>query len=271
MLTGVSETLFIPLCARARETRRPDRIIRDDLAVEFDEKLQYDCSRFDWFWAAQVGVAVRTLILDGQTTEFLRRYPRAVVVNLGSGLCTRFNRLDNGSVIWFELDLPSVQEVRRTLVEESDRHRFLTGSVMDFSWIDAVKQAPAEGHLFIAEGLLMYFSVADVRHLLMELKRNFPDAELLIEAISPMLAATSWMHPLLSKTNARFAWGVESLKTLETWIPGLRLIDEWYLFDYYPRRWRFLSWLRWCNSYRRQMKIRQLQFAPCDQENWVEL
>jgi O-methyltransferase involved in polyketide biosynthesis len=53
--------------------------------------------------------------------------------------------------------------------------------------------------------VLIYFSENDVRRLLTAIAENFPVAELLVEAISPALAASSWIHPLLSKTEARFA------------------------------------------------------------------
>jgi O-methyltransferase involved in polyketide biosynthesis len=35
------------------------------------------------------------------------------MVELGTGLNTRFERLDNGRVHWFDLDLPDVMALRR--------------------------------------------------------------------------------------------------------------------------------------------------------------
>ncbi len=96
------ETLLIALYLRAVETQRVDGIIRDEKAVEMIQSIDYDFARFDRAWASQVGVAVRTEILDEATTAFIRQYPDASVVNMGAGLCTRFNRVDNGSIIWYE-------------------------------------------------------------------------------------------------------------------------------------------------------------------------
>ena len=82
-LSGVSETLLIPLWARAVETGRPDAIIRDPIALEIFESLDYDFSKFDGAWMTQTGIAIRTKILDEATSVFIRANPRTVVINLG--------------------------------------------------------------------------------------------------------------------------------------------------------------------------------------------
>ncbi len=260
-LRGVSETLIIPLYARAFESARSGGIIRDPKSEEIARLLDYDISKFGWFWAAQTGVAIRTEIIDRGARAFLAEHPRAVVVNLGAGLCTRFFRVDNGHVRWFELDVPEVKVIWEQCIGESERHRFLTGSVMDFSWMDIVRAEAAEGCLLIAEGLLIYFEEPEICRLLREIEQRLPAAEMYVEAISPFLARTSGIHPLLSKTSARFRWGIRSLKELERWSRRIRLLGEWYLFDYYPERWGILRWLRFVPPMRRQMKIGHLQIG----------
>jgi O-methyltransferase involved in polyketide biosynthesis len=53
---------------------------------------------------------------DRRTQAFLARVPAAVVVHIGCGLDTRFERVDNGQVEWYGLDLPEVIELRRQLI-----------------------------------------------------------------------------------------------------------------------------------------------------------
>lgn len=50
-------------------------------------------------------VSVRIEILDEAVGKFLEKNPDSVIVNLDSGLCTRFGRIDNGEVLWYDLDL----------------------------------------------------------------------------------------------------------------------------------------------------------------------
>src|SRR5882724_11986409 len=87
-MKGVSETLFVPLCAKFFESIRPDAIIRDNQVGKILKKLGYDCSKFSNMHSVQLGIAVRTEVLDRETSRFLSRNPKAVVVNLGAGLCT---------------------------------------------------------------------------------------------------------------------------------------------------------------------------------------
>ena len=45
------------------------------------------------------------------------------MVELGTGLNTRFERTDNGSVHWIDLDLPDTIEHRRRFFADTERRR----------------------------------------------------------------------------------------------------------------------------------------------------
>ena len=62
---------------------------------------------------------------DRYVADFLAREPDGVVVSLGCGLDDRRRRVDNGTVRWFDLDLPEVIELRRRFLDETDRMRFI--------------------------------------------------------------------------------------------------------------------------------------------------
>ena len=65
-LSGVAETLLIPLWARAEETKRSDALIRDDFAVRLVEQIDYDFAKFARAKHSQTGVAVRSYIPMGR-------------------------------------------------------------------------------------------------------------------------------------------------------------------------------------------------------------
>lgn len=110
----VAETLFIPLWMRAMESKRPDGIIRDRLACSIVDRLDFDFSQFSQDKMSLLGVSVRTRYLDRKTQEFIDREERPVVVSLGCGLDTRFQRLSvHKDVLFYELDLPEVIDIRR--------------------------------------------------------------------------------------------------------------------------------------------------------------
>lgn len=105
-LNGVSETLLIPLWARAIESEYPDPIIKDEKAAEIMKEIEYDFAKLDEEWSTQISVVVRTEILDNATKNFIKKHPDAVIINIGCGLDTRFSRLSNDRIHWYDLDLP---------------------------------------------------------------------------------------------------------------------------------------------------------------------
>ena len=122
-LTGVPETLLIPLYHRAQETQRPDAMLKDDKAVEILGKPDFDPRRFKLQQHDVIGLVCRVREFDRFACDFLIAHPDGVVVHIGCGLDTRFERVDNGRVEWFDLDLPEVIELRRKLIgEENGRY-----------------------------------------------------------------------------------------------------------------------------------------------------
>jgi O-methyltransferase involved in polyketide biosynthesis len=114
-LEGVSETLLIPLYVRARESQRPDAMIKDDRAVAMVNQIECDFSKFKMAKHDEVAVIMRMNKFDSQVRTFLKENPDGVVVHIGCGLDTRFERVDNGRVDWFDLDIPEVMAMRQKI------------------------------------------------------------------------------------------------------------------------------------------------------------
>lgn len=260
-LSGVSETLLISLYARYLEHRRADAIIRDEKAAELVEKLDYDFSQFGDLGMVQVATAVRTEILDRGARAFLERHPSAVVVNLGAGLCTRFFRLDNGQVSWFELDLPQVKTVWDEFFEETERHKFLARSFLDFAWFDDLAEYKGADFLFILEGISMYLREDEMKRLLRGMSEAFPGAEVLVEVLGTFFARGGKAFTPVSRTTADFRWGTNDLKELESWGPAIKLLDVWYYTDFHRERWGLFRLLTNLPAVRAQMKIGRFRFT----------
>lgn len=261
-LHGVSETLLMTLYFRALETQRQDAIIRDEKAIELVEKIDYDFAKFD-DWKSQTALAVRTEIFDQLIQKFLQINPNAIIVNLGAGLCTRFFRLDNGLLQWFEVDLKQVEPVWNDLIGESERHQFIACSVLDFSWMDIVSNVHTDNQpvLFIAEGLFMYLSEDEVKKVILEIKKRFPNSEIVIEILGKYLADNTHLHRSVAKTNAKFKWGVNDCKELETWQPGIHLIEQLYFSDRYRHRQGWLKFFSYLPFFRQQGKAGYFKFT----------
>lgn len=252
-LTKVPETMLIPLRARYNETKRPHGIIRDPKSVEILDRIEpFFEGRREVSILSQMGVAVRTDILDRLTLQFLEKHPNGFVVNLGCGLDTRFHRLDNGKVTWFDLDLPEGIDLRRNFFEESERFHFVAASILDPSWLDLLpKDAPK---LFIAEGLLMYFTEEEVHSLLATLAERCPRAEFIFEAMSPRMARHTEQHSDMKGYEAQFKWGIKSGRDLLNWGIKLRFEQE-YFYNIHLKKMPWYVALFYQTVARRVMKI----------------
>jgi O-methyltransferase involved in polyketide biosynthesis len=113
-LEGVSETLLMTLYARAHESQRPDAMLKDDKAVAMVQQLAGDFSRLRMQRHDEIAVIMRMRKFDNHARSFLTRNPNSIVVHIGCGLDTRFERVDNGQVEWFDLDMPDVIKLRKT-------------------------------------------------------------------------------------------------------------------------------------------------------------
>ena len=242
-LSGIAETLLIPLWARAVETTRPDAIIRDPIALHIFESLDYDFSKFDGAWVTQTGIAIRTKLLDEETADYLREYPRAIVVNLGAGLTTRFSRLDNGTVRWYEVDLPEVIALRKLFFRETRRYRCIAGSVTEPSTWERIA-AGRRPVLILAEGLFMYFAEEEVRSVFESLSRRFPRAQMLLETLAPCAVGMGKYDPCLSKIaggRLEFRWALTESREMESWGCGIRVVRERNVLDHHRDRWGWLN------------------------------
>ncbi len=243
-LKGVPETLLIPLWARVVEAKQSNPIIKDDKSVGIMGEIEYDFSKFDNEWPTQISVVVRTELLDNATKNFIQKYPEAVIINIGCGLDTRFSRLDNGKILWYDLDLPESIRIRRRFFEETDRYKMIAKSVFDYSWIDEIVNT--EPVLIIAEGILMYFTEEEVKDLINKLVTSFPDAEMLLETIPFSLVNQSIKQEIIKnqyQIDAQFQWGIKIGKEIEKLNNEIKFIEDWHYFDYHRDRWKSIRWL----------------------------
>jgi O-methyltransferase involved in polyketide biosynthesis len=241
-LTGVQQTLLIPLSARVVESRRPDSPFQDPEAERIASVLSADLGFYAREWSQVEAVVGRTHILDEAVRAFLAKHPQGQVVNLGAGLCTRFHRVDNGTVRWLEVDLPEVIALKRKLLPESPRYQLVAASVLEDSWMQHVN-TPV---LFVAEGLLMYLREADVLRLLARLCARFPGDEMWLEAISPfMLRTLGRASRNIRSTGAQFDWGLSEATQLEQKVAGLKVLAVLHPNEVHPDRWRWMRIFRY--------------------------
>ena len=158
-LQDVPETMLITLWAKAEETRKKpsNALLYDEKALEIINKIDYDFSKFKNAKFSQVGVCIRANLIDKEAQKFIQKHPDAVVVQIGSGLDARYQRIGSPKIThWYDLDLPEVIELRQHLFTENETNTFISLSLFDYKWIEIVK-AHKKPVLLIIEGVFDVF------------------------------------------------------------------------------------------------------------------
>jgi O-methyltransferase involved in polyketide biosynthesis len=258
----VASTSFITLYCHALETLSDNPILPDPKSVEIMTELNKTLSRsqnpLDRTLVAGtldrrlvIHIAIRAKKYDEYARDFLKRSPEGVIVNIGCGLDSRFLRVDNGKVTFFDLDLPEIIGIRKGFFEETNRYHLIASSVLDFDWMDVVHQHSGP-FLFMAEGVFMYLEGRDVRSLVLKLQKMFPGSELVCEVVNSF-----WLRPWLKKIldfklqrqvhmgkDATFRSGISDGREMEEWHSGIQFLDEWSYFDSEEKKLGLLRLLR---------------------------
>lgn len=221
-LGAVQETLFIPLAARARETQRRHPVLRDPKAVEMVRSIDYDTAKYDQRAGGAVTV-LRTAIIDFWARSFLAAHPAATVVEIGTGLNTRFERVDNGQVHWFDLDLPDTIELRRTFFADTERRRMVAASFLDEEWLPAVAQSPGP-YFFVADGVLVYLPEEEVMAALARIAGRFPGALIALDTYPKRTFDRQHQLAVRKDMDARWAWACDDPRALERF--GLEVVES---------------------------------------------
>ncbi|BBX84460.1 class I SAM-dependent methyltransferase [Mycolicibacterium aubagnense] len=237
-LDGVSETALLTLHQRASEAARADGIIDDPMAVVLRDALDYDYENFGRIHQA---TALRALVFDNITRDYLRAHPRATVVALAEGLQTSFWRLDNGELTWLSVDLEPIMQLRERLLPSSQRLRHCAQSALETSWLDEVD---AQGGVLItAEGLFQYLDQDTVFTLIAACAKRFPNGRLAFDSIPRFVSLHSQRRGFKLSTEYTsppmpFWFTADQYDELRS-IPGVRAVRE---MRYPPGRGRLLPW-----------------------------
>ena len=243
-LTGVPETMLLTLHARAQYSQSHPHLLSDPQAIDMVARLDYDFSAARSDRAMAAGTAARTLLFDDLVRDFLAQHPGGTVVNIACGLDTRFHRVDDGQVRWYDLDLPSVIELRERLLGRIERVQMIAASAMDPGW---PQQVEATGEvLVIVEGLTMYLTVQYLRSLMGLIHDAFPGATALVEVMTPLFQRFG-REKSIAASGARFTYGCRNgAEFCRTVAPGFRPERDVLLSEGMRRidpRTRFFTWI----------------------------
>jgi O-methyltransferase involved in polyketide biosynthesis len=249
-LKEIQETLLLPLWGRAVESQKADPRLTDKKAVEIIEQIDYDFSRIakNISWISQLAWVARSLHMDRAIQNFIGRVPGAVIVNIGCGLDTTYERMANEQIRFYDLDLPEVIRLRKIFFRDHGRRKTLTGSFLDHGWVQRFdSQDPV---LFIAAGVFYYFDENQIRSFFISLARHFNFCEVFFDSASPLgvrVANKKVIQDGGMDESAILKWGIKTARVIETWDPRIRRMAEFPMFrgfkKGYPLKMQYGLWM----------------------------
>ncbi len=167
---AVSKTGLVPIYCRAIDYQAKNSILKDKFSYDLHNRIE-----FDWGIVKKVIrrtdpvlMAIRVRKFDQMCRQFIKQHPNGIIVSLGSGVDNRFGRIDNNQCYFVDLDFPEVLEFKKVITPISTRNVLIGKSVLDFSWINQIKDLSIEHRapvFFISEGLLIYLEITEIQEL----------------------------------------------------------------------------------------------------------
>jgi len=232
-LHSVQKTLLLPLWGRAEETRKRKPLLVDKAAVEMINRIDYDFTTIatNISLITQLAWIARSLHIDRVIRQFLQNHPRGTIVNIGCGLDTTFERVDNGSLFWYDLDLPDVIALRNQFITDSERRKHLACSFLDDGWCSELNVE--DSILFIAAGVFYYFEEDQMKRCLSRLAGLFSGGEMFFDAASPLGMRTANKVVIQAggmDKSSFLKWGIESAYEIQSWDNRIRIVEEFPMF-----------------------------------------
>jgi O-methyltransferase involved in polyketide biosynthesis len=231
-LGDLQKTLFMPVWARAMETKKKRPLLTDNTAVEITESVDFDFRHMSENVPeiSQIAWIARCRRFDLITQNFIDKHPNGTVVNIGCGLDTTYERITGKSVIWYDLDLPEVIELKKKFLAETENRKFISCSFLDTKWFNEI--AVNDKVLFISAGVFVYFDEAEIKGFLLNVADKFEGCELFFDVTSPKGVEIANQVIQKSGLDSRsfFKWGLTDKSVITSWDSRISLVDTFHTF-----------------------------------------
>ena len=269
---SVQETLIIPLYGRKLCAEQFPILYQDEYAAKICERIDYDFSQLEakknstMYQFGGLEGAMREKDMIWEITDYLKNHPKAAVVNLGCGLNMTGRMADNGSCRIYNLDFPNVIQSRNELIPAGEREKNIACDLNDFSWMEQIDAS--NGAVLYAAGVFHYFTVQQIKDMVIAMADRFPDGRLVFDAVGKF-GRDVLMKGTLQRMGMRDVSGLFCVKDasyLEGWSPKVKLATrKSYMRGYYPLEdphikgiHRFLAKL--CDGFAK-MYINRMEFS----------
>lgn len=236
-LTALEKTALVPLLARAIADHQcmpvytcNNQMFCDPISKCMVGSLDYDFPVLGKNIRNSIITCIaRTVCFDNAIIKYIKRTKYPVIVDLGGGLDTGAYRIQNyllgeGDARKFKyivIDTSNIIELRTKLLKDeltkdSAVYNISTNSVFDWvsEWVPQVKGL-VHGYpnvLFVASGLLQYYTLTEAKTLLSQIQIFFPKCEIIFDAVPDELIEKTNTSLMNANLWCRIYWGIDGIK-----------------------------------------------------------
>lgn len=134
--------------------------------------------------------------------------------------------------VFYELDLPQVIRLREKLLPPEENQTYISSSMLESEWMAMLATKHPDGSfIFVIEGVLMHFPKDKVKTVICNLARRFPSLELHFDSMSKWMSRHSHRHDTVKHVNAKFIWGMNDEKEVESWSSNIKHRETLYYMN----------------------------------------
>lgn len=223
LLSGVEDTLYIPLVARIFASEKFPNYFYDEKALSLKQYIPTNLiekNASEYFHMASV---CRQDVIDKKIIKFLEENENCNVVFLGAGLETAYNRINNKKANFYQVDLPSVIEIRNRILGNAENEKLISGDMFTLGWI---KEIDTELPTMIAvSGVYQYFNKEKIVEMIKKMKSLLPKGELVFDATNTKgLKIANRYVKKTGNVNAQMYFSIDNV-TEFTELTDTKLID----------------------------------------------
>ena len=243
-LGSVQETLLLPLWGRAIEIQKQKPLLIDNQAVSIINRIPYDFTVISKNISELVRLSwiARSIFFDKRIKEFVYVYPEATIINIGCGLDTTFDRVDNGKIQWIDIDLPDTIDLRKKYISESDRRHFIPQSVFEKSWYTRIEKK--NNVMLLIAGVLYYFDEWDVKVLFNDFHTFLPGSEIVFDYASKIgikVANKKVIEKGRMDKSAYLKWGIDNILEIEQWNSNIKVISNIPMYKEHKKKYSIIK------------------------------
>ena len=208
-MNEVNKTLYIPLYGKAKVTKK-GIILRDPAAERIWETEGFPLrgkSRSKWLC---YNMAMRARVFDDWTEAMLKQHQDAVVLHIGCGLDSRFERVKQAYKNWIDCDFEDVITLRKKYYSEKENYHMLPLDASDRKAIIALPEGQTA--IVVLEGLSMYLTNVQLLRFLKALQTRYAQLHVLMDIYTEFGAKASKFKNPVNDVGVTRLYGIKDMR-----------------------------------------------------------